>query len=204
MMQLPIELGAAHTERPGCSGNIAIGARKCPLQHSAFRGGKDRFPRCAETSARSKNDPGVFKPSASADLRLTVRSNLVGWMIGRSVGSSPLESDRHRPQLDARYERCPPHSRSGRRFWQPQETHTSHHRARLRPRHRTYPPAARAAWQLPRPAPLRPRHPRPCIDSATGAHVIQSRSPTCAQPIHAYPEPRALRSRRHACARTRR
>ena len=49
-LQLPIERGAAHAERPGCSGNIAIGARKCPLQHPAFRGGKafDRFPRCAE------------------------------------------------------------------------------------------------------------------------------------------------------------
>ena len=49
-LQLPVERGAAHAERPGCGRDVAIDARKRPLQHATFRGGKvfDDIPCCAE------------------------------------------------------------------------------------------------------------------------------------------------------------
>src|SRR6266550_1196262 len=49
-LQFSVERGAAHAERPGCGRDVAIDARKHPLQHAAFCGGKvfDDLPCCAE------------------------------------------------------------------------------------------------------------------------------------------------------------
>ena len=49
-LQLSVERGAAHAERLGRRGDVAIGARKCPLQHPALRGGKV-FGHCSSTYA---------------------------------------------------------------------------------------------------------------------------------------------------------
>ena len=42
------------------------------------------------SSARSRNDSGIFSPIALAVVRLMTSSNLVGCKTGRSAGFSPL------------------------------------------------------------------------------------------------------------------
>src|SRR5262249_46155105 len=58
------------------------------------RAAKQRDERAAfhsiTSSARSRKASGIVRPSAFAVLRFTTRSNLVGWITGRSPGFSPL------------------------------------------------------------------------------------------------------------------
>src|SRR5262249_12888478 len=58
-------------------------------------------PYSIASSARASSLSGIWRPSALAVLRLSTNSNLVGWMIGRSAGFSPL---RMRPALGEAFE----------------------------------------------------------------------------------------------------
>jgi hypothetical protein len=46
-------------------------------------------PHSITSSARNRNDSGIFKPSALAVFRLMTRSNLVGCWTGKSAGFAP-------------------------------------------------------------------------------------------------------------------
>ena len=101
-MQLSIEGCAAHTERPGCGGNISIGARKCPLQYPTFRGGKvfDDFPCCAEKVGRRQRLPQTCLGDSERLTGRTSCSNDKVVCIDRNQGSCPFVD--HGDDQDAR------------------------------------------------------------------------------------------------------
>ena len=47
-------------------------------------------PQSINSSARSRNDSGIVRPSAFEVLRLMINSNLVGSSMGKSPGLAPL------------------------------------------------------------------------------------------------------------------
>src|SRR6266511_1556745 len=67
------------------------------------------------SSARRRNDSGIFNPSVFAVLRLTTSSNLVGSWTGSSAGFAPLrmrstyvDARRHRSTGSIPYDTSPP------------------------------------------------------------------------------------------------
>ena len=95
-LQLSIERGAAHAERLGCSRNVAIGARKRPLQHPAFRGGKafDHFLRCAEQIGCGQRLPQACLGNSECQASRTRCPNDKIVRIDGNQGPSPLVGDR--------------------------------------------------------------------------------------------------------------
>ena len=95
-LQLPVECSAAHAERPGCGGNVAIGARQCPLQHPTFRGGKafDRFPRGAEKVGCRQRLPQACLANSERQASRTRRPDHKIVRIDRNQGSRPFVGDR--------------------------------------------------------------------------------------------------------------
>ena len=98
-MQLPIEGCAAHTERPGCGGNISIGARKCPLQYPTFRGGKvfNDFPCCAREGRPQATTSATCLGNSERLTGRTSCSNDKIVCIDRNQGSCSFVAPRGRP-----------------------------------------------------------------------------------------------------------
>jgi hypothetical protein len=88
ILNLVIDQAAASGGSPVCS---ATGCSARTLRACLEKGRRDVAANSITSSARSRNDSGIVRPSALAALRLITNSNFVGCSIGRSAGLAPFK-----------------------------------------------------------------------------------------------------------------